>query len=298
MEARRRDVRELAVVLMQVLLGTRRGAPAPDRPLLPAPFDDIVRNGMNGSWGLAEIAAALGQGDEPEHAAQAATPPQEPVSFKAATAAQPAAREKASASGRIRSGEEFLPGLFSFEQAAEPDLERKPPAPKAATYAGLHRRKPSPMEVPVVFGISEQEFRRWTVAGVVLLGVILLGSILLHREFVHHAAAAQPVSSAPTPSGSPSASATRVPQAASPSRVQWRVVAFTYSRQDQAQKKVSSLAHRHPNLSFAVFSPNGRAPWLVTVGGALDRDAAYALARKARSLGLPRDTYAQNYTAR
>jgi hypothetical protein len=30
----------------------------------------------------------------------------------------------------------------------------------------------------------------------------------------------------------------------------------------------------------------------------LQRDAAYALARKASTLGLPRDTYAQNYSAR
>jgi hypothetical protein len=75
-------------------------------------------------------------------------------------------------------------------------------------------------------------------------------------------------------------------------------VAFTYNRQDQAEKKVSSLAHQHPDLGPEIFSPTGQAPWLVTVGGVLDRDAAYALAHKARRLGLPRDTYAQNYTVR
>ncbi len=75
-------------------------------------------------------------------------------------------------------------------------------------------------------------------------------------------------------------------------------MAFTYNRQDQAQKKALALAHEHPSLSPAIFSPTGKAPWLVTVGGVLQRDAAYALARKASSLGLPRDTYAQNYRAR
>ena len=75
-------------------------------------------------------------------------------------------------------------------------------------------------------------------------------------------------------------------------------MAFTYSRQDQAEKKALSLAHQHPSLWPAIFSPTGKAPWLVTIGGALQRDAAYALARKARSLGLPRDTYAQNYRVR
>jgi len=75
-------------------------------------------------------------------------------------------------------------------------------------------------------------------------------------------------------------------------------VAFTYNRQDQAQKKASSLALQHPGLAPAVFSPTGKAPWLVTIGGVLKRDAAYALARKAQSLGLPHDTYAQDYNVR
>jgi eukaryotic-like serine/threonine-protein kinase len=44
-----------------------------------------------------------------------------------------------------------------------------------------------------------------------------------------------------------------------------------------------------------VFTPNGRAPYLVTVGGVMSRDEAFAMARKARSEGLPRDSYAQNY---
>jgi hypothetical protein len=41
-----------------------------------------------------------------------------------------------------------------------------------------------------------------------------------------------------------------------------------------------------------------RAPWLVTIGGPLERDKAYELAHKARTLGLPRDAYAQNYKMR
>jgi hypothetical protein len=123
---------------------------------------------------------------------------------------------------------------------------------------------------------------------------------LYHRSGQRAGAATQPVSAEPASASSaaPSASGSAAPalNPGSQSKVEWRVVAFTYNRQDQAQKKASSLAHRHPELSPTIFSPTGGAPWLVTVGGALDRDAAYALARKARSLGLPRDTYAQNYT--
>jgi hypothetical protein len=75
-------------------------------------------------------------------------------------------------------------------------------------------------------------------------------------------------------------------------------VAFTYNRKDQAQKKAASLGQKHPDLRPEVFSPTGGAPWLVTIGGVQQRDAAYALAHKASAFGLPRDTYAQNYTAR
>ena len=49
------------------------------------------------------------------------------------------------------------------------------------------------------------------------------------------------------------------------------------------------------DLRPEVFTPNGRAPYLVTVGGAMTRDQAFALVKKGRAEGLPRDSYAQNY---
>jgi hypothetical protein len=164
------------------------------------------------------------------------------------------------------------------------------------------------MEVPVIFGISEQAFRKWLTVGVLLLGAVLIGFILLHHWFGHRAAHIAQATSAQDAAASSHAVAmppmatsqvgAPAPRAGSQSRVEWRVVVFTYNRQDQAQKKALSLAQQHPGLSPTIFSPTGRAPWLVTVGGVLERDAAYALARKARSLGLPRDTFAQDYTVR
>ena len=47
---------------------------------------------------------------------------------------------------------------------------------------------------------------------------------------------------------------------------------------------------------MAVFSPTGRAPYLVTVGGSMSHDQAEAFRNKARNEGLPRDTYMQNYS--
>jgi eukaryotic-like serine/threonine-protein kinase len=162
------------------------------------------------------------------------------------------------------------------------------------------------MELPVIFGISQHDFRRWMTAVGLFLAVVLFGWFLIHRWSGGHAAAtAQPAAAAlpapPSPAPSALPQASQHAQAGHPgaqARTEWRVVAFTYNRENQAQKKASSLAQKYPALQPEVFSPNGRAPWLVTVGGTLEHDAAYALARKARGLGLPRDTYAQNYTAR
>ena len=76
---------------------------------------------------------------------------------------------------------------------------------------------------------------------------------------------------------------------------QWRVIAYTYNRQEQAQHKAETVAQQHPELRAEVFSPNGHAPYLVAIGGEMSRDEAFALVKKVRSQGLPRDTYAQNY---
>jgi hypothetical protein len=78
-------------------------------------------------------------------------------------------------------------------------------------------------------------------------------------------------------------------------RTDWRVIAYTYGDQPAAQKMATKLAERHPELKPEVFAPRGHAPYLVAVGGVMDRKQAYALAHRARALGLPRDAYAQNY---
>jgi hypothetical protein len=96
----------------------------------------------------------------------------------------------------------------------------------------------------------------------------------------------------PTAAGSPRAGVPALADA----RAGWRVIAFTYNRRTDAEKKASDLARSHPELRPGVFSASGHAPYLVSIGGVMERDAAYALARRAGSLGLPHDTYAQNYS--
>jgi hypothetical protein len=106
---------------------------------------------------------------------------------------------------------------------------------------------------------------------------------------------ASPTPAAPTSAAKPTSDVNAAGNTAPGGRTQWRVVAYTYSREDQAQKKASSLAKRDPSLIPQVFTPNGRAPYLVTVGGPMSREQAEAFKRKARNAGLPHDLYTQNY---
>jgi eukaryotic-like serine/threonine-protein kinase len=76
----------------------------------------------------------------------------------------------------------------------------------------------------------------------------------------------------------------------------WRVVVYTYESSVDAQKSASSINNKHPDLNAHVFSPNSNTgPYLVVVGGEMNRDDALALRQKARRMGMPRDTYIQNY---
>ena len=75
----------------------------------------------------------------------------------------------------------------------------------------------------------------------------------------------------------------------------WRVVVFTYNHQGDAEKKAQSVNQKHPNLNASVFSPAGNGPYLVTLGGAMTREEAQQLRRKALREGMPRDSYIQNY---
>jgi len=81
------------------------------------------------------------------------------------------------------------------------------------------------------------------------------------------------------------------------SRSNWRVVAFTYNREDQAQHKVAQIAEKHGGLRPGVFTPTGQAPYLVTLGGEMTAEQAGVLRNRARKEGLPRDTFARNYRA-
>ena len=87
---------------------------------------------------------------------------------------------------------------------------------------------------------------------------------------------------------------------------QWGTVREDYSRDgnaweyvshDAARSRARLISEKHPELKPDVFSPDGHAGlYLVTLGGRMDRDEAARVRQKALRLGLPHDTYIQNYS--
>lgn len=76
------------------------------------------------------------------------------------------------------------------------------------------------------------------------------------------------------------------------------MIVYTYNSDDIAQQKAAEIAQSHPDLSPTVFTLSGHAPFLVTLGGAMSQQEAFALSGKAKREGMPRDTYAQNYRSK
>jgi hypothetical protein len=141
-------------------------------------------------------------------------------------------------------------------------------------------------------------FPRWIIAGVaILLFVILLFNIRPKSDAGKVAPAPSPVQrvSPPAPAAAPP-SATPARNTTPTGPATWRVIAFTYRTRDMAAKKAKQINDRWPDLHAGVFRPKGLPGYfLVALGERTTREEATRLQRKARGLGLPRDTFVQNY---
>jgi cell division septation protein DedD len=289
--ARQRDVRDLAAVLLKALTQRESLEGMPDYAV-PAPFAQIIRNGLNGSWGLENIRAAL--------AGQFG-----PMSGAASGPAGEFAAESGGESVRTAAAGPASAGRQTVRAAARPPAQpesqlRLPLAGEDGLRNGADaaRRRDVWSDEP---GLSLRS--SWAGAAGIFAVLLLFAAWLLAHAWNAHRRRAVPV--AQPASGISTSPASRPAAANSPrpslrnatgQRSVWRVIAFTYNRRTDAEKKVASLSRSHPDLQPAVFSAHGGAPYLVSIGGVMNRDAARALARRARALGLPRDTYAQNYS--
>jgi hypothetical protein len=60
---------------------------------------------------------------------------------------------------------------------------------------------------------------------------------------------------------------------------------------------VAEISGKHSDLDASVFSPGGKSSvYLVTLGGAMDSSQAMKMRDKAIRLGMPDDTYVQNFS--
>ncbi|QHS52509.1 SPOR domain-containing protein [Edaphobacter sp. 12200R-103] len=305
-EASRRkagDVQELAALLLQAMTG-RRSLQGSATMLAP-PFDGIIRNGLSGKWGLSEMAAALGPVAKPQQPPAPAPVP--PAAAKPDNKQIPAA-PSAATTEKLKT--ESAGPLFDRAESTQPAPPTKLETAAAASANAAARPVP-PAQAPdvrhrIVRPVEREPQRLKMIAAIAIAALVLLalGWYFLRSgtspatQSTATTSASAPVPSTPVPPA-PVAATSPAPAsaaAAGTGRTEWRVVAYTYNHQDQAQKKADEMRAKHPAFNPEVFSPHGRAPYLVTVGGAMTRDQAIAFRAKARSAGLPRDTYARNYT--
>jgi hypothetical protein len=257
---------------------------------IPAPFAEIIRNSFARRWTLAQIGNALKPVLPVATVVPVATPP--PVPTPPPPPPPPPPAPPAPTPAPPPAPAEVVlqpePVLISVEIP-----EEKPPAPPVATEPLL-----------VASEMDELEPAKKTpIALYAVLAVLVLAILgwLFFRPSSTPAPASPPTeAAAPAPVPVPKPAPTHAPAAAPgtpDARSVWRVVAYTYRSETLAQDMVSVITKKHADLGAAVFKPKGKGTaYLVTVGGAMEHDAAAKMISKAKREGLPQDTYMQNFS--
>jgi hypothetical protein len=159
---------------------------------------------------------------------------------------------------------------------------------------------------------ESRPFPKWIFAALAVLLLAILVPRLLRKPDPWESTRPVPSATQSTPAARPAPVATSpapvLPEPTRPAAVPspvtpkteagaWRVVAFTYRSHGPAAQKVEQINKRWPNLDASVFAPKDlRGYYLVALGGRMSHTDATRLQRKARSMGLPRDTYVQNFS--
>jgi hypothetical protein len=292
------DVAGIGVTLFHAFT-QRKALTATDAQVnrIPAPFAEIVRNTFARRWTLAQVANAL-------KPAPAVVPPV----VAAAVVPPPAAPKPQPA----RAPEPPKPPIPAAPVAAPIPPARLEPLPPQA-------EKFEPPPSPVAPAEQRKPFLLYGAIALVVLAVLAFFLFRPHpatepaQQASAPAPAAAPVPAAPAPAVKPSASkpsaaarssavpkpsaAAVTPASAGSGRSVWRVIAYTYRYEKPAQEMVDKLKEQHPNLDVAVFSPKGKTSvYLISLGGAMTHPDAIKMRDKAASMGLPADTFVQNFS--
>ena len=283
-ELRRRDVHDFGMLLLQCLTLEKRYNPGLN---MPDVFRRMIPHMLDGTWTLEQVGQLL-----PAPVAAPAPP------TAAATSTKTSATKPQAEPAKPKTVNSRQP-----EQTTLP-LDTPPAAGKSDGEPALRYRRE----------IAEESrgfnLRPWILGGVAAAIVCIM--VIWHfvsakptepspSQAVQSAAvvsheAPQPLPpSSVRPVAASAPAATNLPPAVAPHVPGWYVIAWTYNRQPQAQTKADSINARNRGFHAEVFSPHGRAPYLVSLGGPMSEPEAKALQQRARRSGLPRDTYIRNY---
>jgi hypothetical protein len=287
--------------------------------LLPEPMARAVRRALTGIAGATEVAALAGTRLElmpeiPREATRiepfskmalkmAAQPevvaPTETAAADAPRTKRELAKEKRAAAKAEAQASSSAPWLV----AVQPADVRAQAALFAEPFMLPNERDPG----GAAWTMEDEEHSegRWPGAVYVIAAAIAVVLVtvftlygMLRREPATPQATAPATSAAAAPVVvKPAGAVARAEEtsAAAEAAAGWRVIAYSYEHEVEAQQKVKGLAQHYSRLEPRVFALKGSAPWMVTLGGAMSRDEAMMLRDKAVRLGLPEDTFAQYF---
>jgi hypothetical protein len=290
-ELRRRDIHDFGMLLLQCLTLEKHYNAGLN---LPDVFRRLIPHMLDGTWSLDQIGQVI----------TPAIPSPRPAvtqSTNGSTATSPTKNGAAPATQPQPAARRTSPRADLTEQGTLP-LDQ----PRTSSEPTLRSRR-APADLGHPAEPSGFKLRPVLLAGLaaVIVCIIVIWHFVSAKPAQPTAAAA--TSSATQPAATPAAQpplmadarpATRQSSAVSPVAAHapgWYVIAYTYNHQGQAQTKADRLNDRHRGFHTEVFSPHGRGPYLVSLGGPMSESEAKSLQQRARRSGFPGDTYIRNY---
>ncbi len=294
-ELRKRDVHDFGTLLLRCLTLERELTPSVK---LAEPFHRVVPGAIEGTLSLAQLEAVLNPPASAQNGSGAPYATSQPASMPASAngTRTPLVPNGVRAAAVPVAAVPAVAAATDHAAPAEPSMRMR-----RHVQAAENTPTPSPLKLS------------WIIGGVAALIVLFLAWYLLSSKSAP--AADRPASTVAAPTTQPSAKAAPVgpaapaaapAQATAPAQqthaavvsaahgTGWYVIAYTYNREDQARAKAARVSRRGgPHAE--VFSPSGRAPYLVSLGGPMNEREAKETLWRARRAGSPRDTFIRRY---
>ncbi len=310
------DVRCAARTVTQAVTGfLPKGENDPILQLLPEPMARAMRRALTGNAGATEVAALAGTRLELMRDIAKDPTRGEPLSkrvLRVATASAEAVAKERNPDGEQR---ESLSPIRSKRTGRNPEskgtraqqmltMKASDVQAQAALFAEPFMLPGEQQKADVAWAMQSgnPEESRWPGAPYVIAAIIavLLVTVFTVYGMMHLESSAKRSASpaAPAPLVVVAKPATAMVRSATANALasakgeEWRVIAYTFGLEAEAERTAKEVAQRYPELEPRIFAPKGTAPWMVTLGGTMSRAEALVLREKAVSLGLPDDTYA------